>query len=129
MQIKPEIQKLLVDNPYQLQRAEDTAISQIKNWLSARYDCNAIFQAPGEDTDTRDPFIVTITIDIALYHLYAQTGNRDIPEHRANRYQDALDWLREAGRGEITANLPLLPDEGNSGDIIISSRPPEDQRW
>lgn len=140
MQIKQEIRRLLDGHaadapaPYKLIRAEQTAVSQIRKWLSMRYDCDAIFIAapePEELIDVRDSWMVTITIDIALYHLYSQTGNKDVPAHRAQRYQDALDWLKEAGKGLIGTDLPRLPvdDNNGTGDIIIKSRPPENHRW
>jgi hypothetical protein len=139
MQIRTEIRHLLDgydpanpdDVPLRLLRAENTAISQIKKWLAGRYDCSAIFIPPA-DPDERDQFIVTITIDLTLYHLYSQTGSRDVPEHRKHRYQDALDWLKDAGQGLVTSDLPSLvttdPDD-NSGDIKLWSYPPENHRW
>lgn len=132
MQIKQEIIRLLTATDYynsaKLVRAENTAIRQIRNRIGKRYDCNTIFNQTGED---RDEWIVTITIDIALYHLYSQTGAKDVPEHRSNRYQDAIDWLKDVGNGTTAAVLPTLLDEsGNEySDVIINSRPQEDHRW
>lgn len=135
MQIKSEIKNLLAapagstPSP-KLIRAEDTAISQMKKWLSGTYDVAIIFTpAPVSGDDTRDQFIVTTMIDLALYHLYSQTGNRDVPVHRKERYQDALDWLMAAGKGEIKTDLPALPIEDFSGDVRISSREPDDHKW
>ncbi len=114
MLIKQEIIKLLTAtdfyNAARLVRAENTAIAQIRNRLGKRYDCDQIFGASA-DPDERDAWIVTITIDIALYHLYSRTGMKDIPEHRNNRYQDAIDWLKDVGNGSTTANLPPLTDD------------------
>ncbi|MFV0378336.1 MAG: phage protein Gp36 family protein [Mangrovibacterium sp.] len=128
MLIKQEIIKLLTApiewyNAAKLVRAENTAIDQIKNRIGKRYDCSLIFTPPAgepEGADTRDQWMVTITIDIALYHLYSQTGMRDIPEHRANRYQDAIDWLKDVGNGTTSANLPELTDE--SGEVVSDVR-------
>lgn len=130
MQIKQEIIRLLTDtdfyNSAKLVRAEQTAIDQIKNRIAKRYDCDAIFSGVN-----RDEWMTTITIDIALYHLYSQTGAKDIPEHRANRYQDAIDWLKDVGNGTTTANLPPTYNEDGEeyGDVIINSRKPENHRW
>ncbi|NDV93548.1 DUF1320 domain-containing protein [Dysgonomonas sp. 521] len=136
MQIKQEIIRLLTAQEFyqsaKLVRAENTAIRQIRNRIAKRYDCDKIFTAviPG-DPDTRDQWIVTITIDIALYHLYSQTGMKDIPQHRQDRYQDALDWLKDVGNGDTIPELPALVDEdGNEySEVIINSRPQENQRW
>ena len=88
MQVKSEVIRLLTSPTdwylsAKLIRAEQTAIAQIKNRIGKRYDCALIFaqlvlpsegENQGEQPDTRDAWIVTITIDIALYHLYSQTG-------------------------------------------------------
>lgn len=130
MQIKQEIIRLLTDtdfyNSAKLKRAEDTAIAQIRNRIGKRYNCGIIFSGTN-----RDEWIVTITIDIALYHLYSQTGMKDIPEHRANRYQDAIDWLKDVGNGTTPTDLPpIINEQGDEySEVIINSRPPENHRW
>jgi len=145
MQIKQEIIKLLTSltdwyTTAKLVRAEQTAISQIKNRIGKRYDCAVIFapllpptvgENPGEQIDTRDAWIVTITIDIALYHLYSQTGAKDIPQHRADRYQDAVDWLKDVGNGTTPADLPPVIDvDGNEyAEARIWSKTPENHKW
>lgn len=136
MQIKQEIIRLLTAQEFyksaKLVRAEQTAIRQIRNRIAKRYDCDKIFAGViTDDPDTRDQWIVTITIDIALYHLYSQTGMKDIPQHRQDRYQDALDWLKDVGNGDTIPELPALVDEdGNEySEVIINSRPQENQRW
>lgn len=134
MHIKQEIIRLFTDQDFyqsaKLARAEQTAIHQIKNRIGKRYDCNKIF-APVIADDTRDQWIVTITIDIALYHLYSQTGMKDIPVHRQNRYQDAIDWLKDVGNGNTPVDFPpVIDDEGNEyGEVRLTSRPPENHRW
>ncbi|MDR2385705.1 MAG: DUF1320 domain-containing protein [Tannerella sp.] len=141
MQIKQEVIKLLTagaenwyDSP-KLVRAEQTAVRQIKHWLGPRpvrlqnYDLDAIFNASAPEE--RDEYIVTITIDVALYHLYSQTGMKDIPAHRQQRYQDVLDWLKEAGSGNISANLPVVTPPGGEeyGEFMFQSRNPQNHKW
>jgi phage gp36-like protein len=135
MQIKQEIIKLLTSeenwyNSPKLIRAEKTAISQIKQWIGKRYDCSLIFN--GNNPEARDEYIITVTIDVALYHLYSRTGTKDIPEHRQQRYQDVLDWLKETGNGNITADLPPMTD-GETGEeyseFMFQSRKPENHKW
>jgi len=137
MQIRVEIKRLLdgsapgdAQPPLKLLRAERTAISQIRKYLGSRVDCDAMFNATAE---ARDEFIVTITIDIALYHLYSQTGSRDIPKHRQDRYGDALEWLKLTGTGEMGNDLPTLPEdddgEPTGGELRWTSYPPENHRY
>jgi len=134
MQIKQEIVKLLTSNDAEwfnsagLIRAENTAISQIKNRIGKRYDCAQVFTP----SDTRDEWIVTITIDIALYHLYSKSGAKDVPQHRQDRYQDAIDWLKDVGNGVSLADLPALVDATTGEDYSefrLSSRAPESHKW
>lgn len=132
MQIKAEIKALLdtSNDLHALKRAEDTAMSQIRKYLSGRFDMSQIF-IDASDPDLRDQFIVTITIDITLYHLYSKTPHRDIPTHRANRYQDALNWLRDAGTGELATDLPIVtnPDGTQSSTTRLWSKTIENHKW
>ena len=135
-QIKTEIRNLLDGTapggggtPTKLLAAELSAVQQMQHWLAGRYDVAVIFAPHTTGEDTRDAMIVMVCVDLTLYHLYSQTQNRDVPAHRAQRYQDGLDWLKQAGTGEIKADLPALPLDDFSGDVRISSREPEDHRW
>ena len=134
-QVKTEILKLLdgstseLGSNYKLLKAENAAIAQIRNRLSGRFDCDAIFTPSTEETDNRDSFIIMITVDITLYHLYSQTGHKDVPTHRENRYTDALEWLKDASRGDIPTNLPSILTDENPGDIRIWSDRKEDHSW
>lgn len=115
--IRTEIKNILLENYSQtkLLSAEQMAIAQIKNYLAGRYDVSLIFEALPDDAtdDTRNAFIVMITIDCALYHLYCSIAPNKIPEHRANRYQDALDWLKSMLETNKKADLPpLLNNQG-----------------
>jgi hypothetical protein len=149
MQIKPEIIRLLgnirdhsltVDsydwyNSSNVIRAEHTAIAQIRNRIGKRYNCDVLFGTAGAplvgDHFNRDQWIVTIVIDITLYHLYSQTGMKDIPQHRQDRYSDAIDWLRDVGNGTTQADLlPVTDTEGTEySEVKIWSRPPENHKW
>lgn len=132
-QIKQDIIRLLTDqdwfNSAKLITAEQKATAQIKQRIGARYNCNTLFSATGE---ARDMWIVTILIDITLYHLYSQSGSKDVPEHRSSRYQDAIDWLKDVSAGTTIADLPAVID-ATTGDtyseFILNSRTPENHKW
>lgn len=130
--IRNEIKNILLENysETKLLSAEEMAIAQIKNYLAGRYDVGLIFTpllAPaegdnqGEQIDTRNAFIVMLVIDCALYHLYCSIAPNKIPEHRSNRYQDALDWLKSMLDSKSKADLPLIKDE-STGEIKDSFR-------
>lgn len=135
-QIKSEILKLLdgstptLAQNYKLLRAENAAIKQIRNRLSNRFDCDLIFTPMEGEVDGRDGFIVMIAVDMTLYHLYSQTGSKDIPDHRKERYQDALDFLKDASTGAIPTDLPSgLTDENESDIRMWSASPPENHDY
>ena len=83
--IRNEIKDLLLENysESRLRASEQMAVSQIKNYLSGRYDVAQIFSKEGEE---RNSHIVMLTIDCALYHLYTATIPRKMPEIRSQRY-------------------------------------------
>lgn len=134
--IRNEIKNILLENytETKLLSAEQMAIAQIKNYLAGRYNVGLIFTAleDGATEDTRNAFIVMITIDCALYHLYCSIAPNKIPEHRSNRYQDALDWLKSMLEPNKKADLPLLTNE--QGEIkdnfrLTSKRTFTDNKW
>jgi len=64
--------------------------------------------------DNRNAQLVTYCCDIALYHIHSRIAPRNIPDLRVKRYDDAIKWLKMAGRGEITPSLPVIqPLQGN----------------
>lgn len=129
--IRDEIKDILLENysETKLKTAENMGVAQVRKRLAGRYDVAKIFGATG---DARDSYIVMIVLDCALYHLYTATVPNKIPAIRAERYQDALDWLKSVARGEETTDLPVLEDEsGNQmlGIKITSKYPPSNNRW
>jgi hypothetical protein len=57
--------------------------------------------------DNRSQQLVMFMIDITLYHLHSRISPRNIPELRVKRYDEAIAWLKKAGKGEVTANLKV----------------------
>lgn len=121
VQVRQEILSLLdgSDEKTAVGLATRMATDQITQYIGGKYDCTTIFSQTGDD---RDHFIVMITIDILLYHLWAKRAPRKIPEYRSTRYQDALDWLKAVGSGEMQSALPQLPPDEYIGLISIKSK-------
>lgn len=140
--IRTEIKNILLENysETKLFSAEQMAISQIKNYLAGRYDVGLIFTPllePIDDDsnqiDTRNAYIVMITIDCALYHLYCSIAPNKIPEHRNNRYQDVIEWLKLMAEGKGYADLPLIKDE-TTGEVkdnfrLSSNNKASNNKW
>lgn len=90
------------------QNAERIAIEEVSGYLRPRYDCDTIFSKTGSE---RDPHLVMIVCDVALYHMNASTPGRGNGEVRKERYERAIGWLEGVQSGKIVANLPLATDE------------------
>lgn len=129
VQARGELLRLLdgTDERAAILQAERFAISQIRKHLGGRYDCNTLFSATDED---RDDYIIMITIDLTLYHLWSKKSPKTTPEHRKIRYDDALAWLTSVGSGETPTDLPQLPTDEYQGDVRIFSRyKPNDNKY
>ena len=129
--IRNEIKDILLENysEAKLRVAQQMAIDQVKNYLSGRYDVAEIFSKEGTE---RNAHIVMLTLDCTLYHLYPSTVPKRMPEIRSVRYQDAIDWLKAVGSGEISANLPLIKSQDGQqllGIKIQSKYAPSSNKW
>jgi len=129
--IRTEIKNILLENysEAKLTTAEQMAVAQIKNFLAGRYDVLEIFSNQNEE---RNHFIVMICIDCALYHLYSSLSPNKIPEHRNQRYNDALEWLKLIVEGKSTADLPLITDkkgEEKESIRITSKYQSKNHKW
>lgn len=101
---------------------EDRAIEEMKSYLSARYDAEAIFDARGGD---RHPLVLMMCLDIATYHIYS-AGNPQKMQNgiRKDRYERAVEWLKGVLRGTISINgAPLLQEEQRQQDFLYRSNP------
>lgn len=135
--IRNEIKGALVGQytDSKLHAAEKMAIAQIKQYISGKHPVEQVFVSYDPDTDTednRDAFIIMITIDLTLYHLYTSTAPNLIPKHRNERYADALEWLKGVAKGSIESDLPKHKDSAGTDMLNIKIRSrheSENQKW
>lgn len=88
------------------QKAENYAIAEISSYLRNRYDMDTAFAKTGSN---RNPQLVMITVDIALYHLIAWLPKRMGYEVRKERYDAAVKMLTDV-HNKMTWDLPLYTD-------------------
>lgn len=129
--VRNEIKGILLENytDAKLKAAEQMAIHQIKNYLSGRYDVSEIFN---QENEARNSYIVMITLDCTLYHLYTSVIPDRMPEIRSQRYQDAIDWLKMIANGDTEADLPKKTSEDGSeiiGFKISSKYKANNHKW
>jgi len=67
---------------------------------------NRTYWIEAEDTQ----LLRTYVIDITLYHAHSRIQPRNIPEWRIQRRDDAIDFLKQVKKGDITLNLPIYSD-------------------
>lgn len=111
-----------------LEIVENQAISEMKSYLSGRYDVEAVFSATGED---RHDLVLMFAKDIAIYHLCSIREGL-MTQNRIDRYNRAIDWLKDVQKGELVVEgLPRLPDEDQAAksEYLMKSNPKRVNRY
>lgn len=91
-----------------LNRAVAYAMEEVASYLRSRYDVAKAFAK--EDGD-RNPQLVMILCDVALYHLVAWLPKRIGFEIRETRYNNAVSWLKDVQAGKASPDLDLLTND------------------
>lgn len=102
---------------------QNRAIQEMRGYMSARYDCDAIFSASGKN---RLDLVVMYCIDIAVYHLFSIHNPQKISQIRKDRFQEAKTWLEGVRDGIINIEgAPLLEsraEEASPFDMISNPK-------
>lgn len=102
---------------------EDRAIAEMRGYLSARYDVDAIFSAEGTD---RNHLVLMMAVDIAVYHLFSIHNPQKMSQIRKDRYERAVEWLKQVAAFKITIDgAPKLPEDiqKQNSPWLMSSNP------
>ncbi|MCM1518955.1 MAG: DUF1320 domain-containing protein [Pseudoflavonifractor sp.] len=101
--------------------AEAEAQEEIAGYLRPDYDVTALFAA---EYGARNPKMVMVAVDLALYHMAASLPQKMGMEIRKERYDAAVKWLEGVRAGRIVPDLPRPDDCGagasGAGTIYIS---------
>ena len=108
-----QLEQIVENDATILQMAIEAATEEVRGYLSSRYDTAAAFAATGAD---RNPLLVEITKDIALWYIIRLSNVDIIYEPVKERYDRAVQWLDRVARFTITPDLPAATDE--NGDYI-----------
>lgn len=88
---------------------ENRALAKIRSLIGNRYDCNQIFAAKGNQ---RNQLVLSVALDITIYEIFCQHNPYKISDIRKERYNDAIEWLREVRDYKATIDgAPLLPEK------------------
>lgn len=85
-----------------------------------------------EEIESRNALIVRQMVDLVLYELHSRINPRNIPEHRIQRRDDAIKYLRDVAdpRKNITPDLPLITFAENTGvDISFGTTSNENHSY
>ncbi|WP_273157644.1 phage protein Gp36 family protein [Bacteroides fluxus] len=88
---------------------EDRAIADMRGYLGARYDVDALFSAEGR---ARNQLVLMMAIDITVYHLFCIHNPQKLSQLRKDRYERAVEWLEQVAGFKVAVDgAPLLPKE------------------
>lgn len=101
--------------------ALETAMEEVRSYLSHRYDMQKAFGASGNE---RNAQLLHLTKVIALYHL-VQLSNVDMLYDRVKAdYDAAITFLNRCADGKLNPSLPVLEQAGAAGtDTLWGSDP------
>ena len=102
---------------------EDRAIAEMKGYLKARYDVEELFAQRGSE---RHALVLMFAVDIAVYHLFSIHNPQKLSQLRKDRYERAMEWLRQVAAQKILIDgAPELDRETVAGrtPIRVSSNP------
>ena len=113
-----------------LTAAIDAAIEEAYGYLGA-YDRKRIFSATGSQ---RNALLLIGVKDIAVWQFVNRCNAGTELELREKRYDRAIAWLRQVQKGETTANLPVIDNDGDgkpdtAGEYIYGSNPRRKQHF
>lgn len=96
--------------------AEAEAQEEIACYLRPDYDTGALFAA---EYGTRNPKIVQIAVDIALYHMASSLPQKMGMDIRKERYDAALDWLKGVRAGNLASREMEDPAKVPSSSVAL----------
>ena len=119
------------DDDSVIEICEDRAVSEMRSYMSSRYDCDAIFSASG---DKRHPLVLMMAIDITVYHIFCIHNPQKLSQIRKDRYDRAIEWLKAVSKGQITIEgapaLSVSDDTAQSAPMFnMRSNPRRNNRF
>lgn len=96
----------IVDNDNTIiQMAISAATEEAASYIGTRYNAAEAFGAEG---DLRNPLLLEITKDIALWYIIRLANVDILYDSVKERYDRAIQWLDKVATGKLTPNLPTI---------------------
>lgn len=99
------IQQIINSNEAVRDQANLLAVAEVRSYLIQKYDIDLELTKTGSN---RDAQMLSTIIDVALFHLHSRIAPRNIPELRQTRYENAIMWLNQCAKGEVTPALKKI---------------------
>lgn len=103
------------------------ALSIAQSKLALKYDMATELEKTGNQ---RNHLLLGIIKDIAIYYLYET--QETVPDHRAKRYDDAIDFLNDFKTGKsVLVGVPMATittTTNNNGTMTFGSEPKRNNR-
>lgn len=92
-----------------------------KEWMDGRlrYDVDATFSKTGAD---RNSLLMEMIKSIAVWYVVRLCNVDMIYEHLKGRYDRAIAWLKQVNKGEVTIDIPLLPEDDSAANTELPFR-------
>jgi hypothetical protein len=105
---------MLEDNDGRVDSAINEGLSEVRSYLSSRYNVEAAFAKTGT---ARHPMLVRIAKDVVMYHLHSMLET--MPALRAKKYDDAREDLNRINRGRVNLDGEQLVVPENSTGLDV----------
>lgn len=110
---------LIGGNDSILDQAEESAKSQVKEYLNTRYDMDYELAQTGA---TRHPYLLTILKSIVLYTIWKRMPQHKIPQVRRDDYADAIIYLERVADGKQSSTLRKRTETDSDGETVTKTR-------
>lgn len=116
---KEILDALIREDDAVLDIVEEQTVSEMKSFISGRYDAEAIFAARGS---ARHPMVLMMARDIAIYHIFSIHNPQKMTQIRKDRYERATKWLEMVASGKVLiSGAPTLDVEERSSEYLMKS--------
>jgi len=100
-----------------VEQAIAAAIEEVRSYLAARYDTDAIFAATGR---SRNALVLENVKVITIWRVITICNAETIYEMWKERYDRVTDFFRGVAKGTISPSLPPL--KGDDGNVSLQAR-------
>ena len=90
------------------EQAEQSAIEQVCSYTRDRYNMETAFAQTGT---ARNPMLVQVTINIALYIMIHRLPQQMGIDRRTELYEESIRWLRDVQASKASPDLPKYVSE------------------